>query len=374
MARPRGRAVLERGHSPSAAQNYRSYRPTTPRYDKFSRYFSVDWQELLSYYEYVTDFRAKRLAIASLLLMAMLWGSTFVVTKDAMGRLPALDLLSVRYGIALVVLALFSWRSLRMSSRTLLQGVIMGVFFAIGQISQTVGLGMTHASVSGFLTGTYVVFTPVLAAVFFRTRLGRRVWYAIGFAIVGLGVLSINPAQGASLGLGEFLTLIGAISFAVHIHATARYVTPRNAMSLTLSQTGFVVVVCTIFALPDGLVLPSTTADWLVMGYLAVIAGAATLFLQNWAQAYVAPTKAAVIMCSEPMWAAFFAVSIGGEAITWQMVLGGLSIVTAMYLVVANPMKLRLPRIDVLRRVIPFSARPQARPLAPVQTELAALD
>ena len=263
-----------------------------------------------------------------------------------------------------------------MSSRTLLQGVIMGVFFAIGQISQTVGLGMTHASVSGFLTGTYVVFTPVLAAVFFRTRLGRRVWYAIGFAIVGLGVLSINPAQGASLGLGEFLTLIGAISFAVHIHATARYVTPRNAMSLTLSQTGFVVVVCTIFALPDGLVLPSTTADWLVMGYLAVIAGAATLFLQNWAQAYVAPTKAAVIMCSEPMWAAFFAVSIGGEAITWQMVLGGLSIVTAMYLVVANPMKLRLPRIDVLRRVIPFSARPQAqaRPLAPVQTELAALD
>lgn len=330
----------------------------------------------MSYHEYVTDFRAKRLAIASLLLMAMLWGSTFVVTKDAMGRLPALDLLSVRYGIALVVLALFSWRSLRMSSRTLLQGVIMGVFFAIGQISQTVGLGMTHASVSGFLTGTYVVFTPVLAAVFFRTRLGRRVWYAIGFAIVGLGVLSINPAQGASFGLGEFLTLIGAISFAVHIHATARYVTPRNAMSLTLSQTGFVVVVCTIFALPDGLVLPPTTSDWLVMGYLAVIAGAATLFLQNWAQAYVAPTKAAVIMCSEPMWAAFFAVSIGGEAITWQMVLGGLSIVTAMYLVVANPTKLRLPRINVLRRVIPFAARPQtqARAIAPAQAELATLD
>lgn len=311
--------------------------------------------------------------------MAMLWGSTFVVTKDAMDRMPALDLLALRYGIALVVLSLFSWRSLRMSPRTLWQGVVMGIFFAIGQISQTVGLGMTHASVSGFLTGTYVVFTPVLAALLFRTRLGRRVWYAIGFAVVGLGVLSINPAQGASFGLGEFLTLIGAISFAVHIHATAHYVTPRNAMSLTLSQTGFVVLVCTLFAVPDGMVWPPTTSDWLVMGYLAVIAGAATLFLQNWAQAYVAPTKAAVIMCSEPMWAAFFAVSIGGEAITWQMVLGGLSIMTAMYLVVAGPTLLRLPGRNVLRRLFPLPAQApkvnvKGMAATPVSAEFAAAE
>lgn len=304
------------------------------------------------YHLSVTDFRAKRLAIAALLLMAMLWGSSFVVTKGAMDRLPAIDLLTVRYGIALLVLSILSWRSLRMSLRTVGQGAIMGILFFVGQASQTLGLGMTHASVSGFLTGTYVVFTPILAGLVFRSRIARRIWYAIGFALVGLGVLSVAPSSGMAFGFGEILTLIGAIAFAAHILATDRYVTPANAMSLTLAQTAFVVVFCAAFALPDGLVLPSGINDWLVMGYLAIIAGAATLFLQNWAQAYVAPTKAAVIMCSEPMWAAVFAVTIGGEALTWQMALGGTAIIMAMYLVVAKPNTLHVRRLDVVRRMV----------------------
>lgn len=276
--------------------------------------------------------------------MAVLWGSSFVVTKDALDRLPVFDLLAVRYTIALGVLVALAWKHLVMDARTAIQGVIMGILFALGQITQTVGLGMTDASVSGFLTGTYVVFTPLLASALFGSRIGRNVWWAIGFAVLGLGVLSIVPGEGTSFGLGEILTLVSALAFAGHIIATGRFATPRNAMNLTLTQTGVVALLCWVFALPDGLVLPSGTADWAAVLYLAVIAGAATLFLQNWAQAHVEPTKAAVVMCSEPVWAAFFAVSFGMEALTWQMLIGGAAITLAMYVVVRPPV-LRLPAI-----------------------------
>lgn len=147
--------------------------------------------------------------------------------------------------------------------------------------------------------------------------------------------------------MGAALTLIGAVAYALHIIATARFVTPQNAMQLTLVQTTVVAAACIAFAAPGGLSMPTSLDAWLPLLYLAVVAGAATLFLQNWAQAYVEPTKAAVIMCSEPVWAAVFAVAVGGEALTWQMVVGGLSILVAMYLVAG-----RLPSIDRLRSIV----------------------
>lgn len=283
--------------------------------------------------------------MAALLLMAMIWGSSFVVMKGTLDRLPAADMLTVRYAIAFGVLAMLAWKHLFMSWTTAKQGLVMGALFATGQISQTFGLGMTHASVSGFLTGTYVIFTPLLASALFRTRIGRNVWLGVGFAIVGLGVLSIVPTDGGGFGLGEALTLLGAVAFAGHIIATGRFATTDNAMSLTLMQTGFVVVACALFALPGGITLPASAGDWTAILYLAVIAGAATLFLQNWAQAHVESTKAAVVMCSEPVWAAAFAVGLGMEPLTWQMIVGGTAIIAAMYLVVGRVPMLRLPTI-----------------------------
>lgn len=278
--------------------------------------------------------------------MAMLWGSTFVVTKDAMTTIPAADLLAVRYTIALGVLVVFMWRHVAMSRRTAWQGAIMGILFSIGQLTLTFGLASTDASVSGFLTGTYVIFTPLLASLLWKRRMSRNIWRAVALAIFGLGILSAVPSEGSSgFGIGAILTLISAAAFAGHILATGRFATPANARSLTLAQTSVLVVLSWTLALPGGVVLPVGTSQWLVVLYLAVIAGAATLFLQNWAQAYVEPTKAAVVMVSEPVWAAVFAVALGAESLTWQMVVGGAAIIGAMYLVSGRAPVLRLPGI-----------------------------
>jgi len=84
---------------------------------------------------------------------------------------------------------------------------------------------------------------------------------------------------------------------------------------------------------PPGIQLPASGHDWLIVLYLALIASAMTMVLQTWAQAHIEPSRAAVIMAMEPVWAAAFAVTLGGETITWRMVIGGVAIVSAMYLV-----------------------------------------
>jgi drug/metabolite transporter (DMT)-like permease len=280
--------------------------------------------------------RTHTLAFVALLAMTAAWGSTFFMIKDLLTRLPVTDMLAVRFAIASVVLLVVAGKHLRMSAQTLRAGVLLGLLYGVGQILQTVGLAHTAASVSGFITGLYVVATPLLGALVLRTRVSATTWLAVGLATVGLGVLSLH---GLSVGYGELLTAISAVAYAGHILAMGRLSGPGTAMSLTLVQMIVITAVCTVAALPNGVQLPASGGDWLVLLYLAVIAGALTMFLQTWAQAHIDPTRAAVVMSMEPVWAAAFAVALGGESATLRMVLGGLSILTAMYLVELAPRK-----------------------------------
>lgn len=279
-----------------------------------------------------------RLAPFALLGMAMLWGSTFFSIKELLTRLPAVDLLAVRFVIASAVLVLVAPRTLRMSRATLARGVVLGLLFGAAQITQTIGLGRTAASVSGFITGLYVVFTPVLGAVFFRARLAWTTWLAVAIATGGLAILSVDPSSPTVLGSGEILTLACALLYAGHIVMLGRWSTSATSMSLTLVQSLVMMAMCVIAAAPGGIVLPSGPRDWALMGYLAVICGSVPLFLQIWAQAHVEPTRAAVIMSTEPVWAAFFAILLGGEALTGRLTIGGLGILVAMYLVIRAPL------------------------------------
>jgi drug/metabolite transporter (DMT)-like permease len=173
-----------------------------------------------------------------------------------------------------------------------------------------------------------------------RTRIGRTTWLAVLLAGIGLGVLSL---QGFSIGYGELVTLLAALVYAGHIVALSKISTRETVLSLSLVQLVTIALVCTGAALwptagsPNGIVLPDRPADWLIVVYLAVLAGALTMVLQTWAQARVEPTRAAVIMAMEPVWAAGFAVALGGESMTVRLIIGGLAILTAMYLVELAP-------------------------------------
>ncbi len=284
--------------------------------------------------------RTEVLAFVALLGMTAAWGSTFFMIKDIVTRVPVTDLLALRFAIASLGLAAIAGRQLRMSRRTIRDGALLGLLYGVAQILQTLGLAHTAASVSGFITGLYVVATPLLGALILKIRVSASVWLAVGLATLGLGVLSLN---GFAVGYGELLTLVAALIYAGHIIAMGRLSEPGTAVSLSLVQMIMITLVCSVAALwpsagtPAGIQLPVSASDWLIVLYLALIAGALTMVLQTWAQARIEPSRAAVIMAMEPVWAAAFAVALGGERITVRMVIGGLAILAAMYLVELAP-------------------------------------
>ena len=274
------------------------------------------------------------MAFLALLAMAAAWGSTFILIKDVVTRIPVADLLAVRFAIASLALGLIVGPRLHMSRTVLTQGALLGLLYGAAQILQTAGLAHTAASVSGFVTGLYVVLTPILAAVILRRRISRTTWIAVSLAMIGLSILSL---RGFTIGYGELLTVIAALLYARHIVALGHFSTPQTAVSLSLVQLVVIALMCTAAALwltpGSSIQLPSNGHDWLVVLYLALVASALTMVLQSWAQAHIEPSRAAVIMAMEPVWAAAFAVAFGGESITARMVIGGLLIVSAMYLV-----------------------------------------
>ena len=280
--------------------------------------------------------RTELLAFLALLVMTAAWGSTFFLINDLVTRIPVVDLLAVRFAIASVALGLIAAPRLHLSRSVLSYGVLLGLLYGAAQILQTAGLAHTTASISGFVTGLYVVATPLLTALILRRKIPPLTWLAAVLATLGLGVLAVH---GFAIGYGELLTLISAVIYAGHIVALGRFSTPETTLSLSLVQLSMITLVTAVAALwptagsAPGIQLPESLHDWLVVLYLALIASALTMVLQTWAQAHIEPSRAAVIMAMEPVWAAAFAVALGGESITARMIIGGLAIVSAMYLV-----------------------------------------
>ena len=283
--------------------------------------------------------RVALLATLALLGITASWGSTFFLIHDLLDRVPVLDFLAVRFTIASVVILLVSPRAVRRLSRDRLRhAIVLGALYGGAQILQTTGLAHTAASVSGFITGMYVVATPLFAALLLRSRIGGLTWAAVLLAITGLGVLTLGDvSSGLGLGYGEALTLISAMIYALHIVGLGAWSNARDALGMSIVQCMVIAVICAGAAAPGGIVLPATTADWLSVGYMAVFAGAAALLGQTWAQAHLPPTRTAIIMSMEPVFAALFAVVLGGEAATQRMLLGGALVLAAMLIVELVP-------------------------------------
>ncbi|WP_310962952.1 DMT family transporter [Nocardioides terrisoli] len=279
--------------------------------------------------------RTSLLASTALLAMAACWGSTFFLIHDLLTRVPVVDFLAVRFAIAALTLLLLAPRAVgRLSAVKRRHAIALGCLYGAAQILQTAGLAHTPASVSGFITGMYVVCTPLFAAVVLHTRIVPMTWFAVGLAVLGLAVLTLT---GLSFGYGEALTLVAAMVYALHIVGLGAWSTPRDALGMSIVQIIVIAVICTVAALPHGIALPHRPADWISVVYMAVFAGALAMLGQTWAQAHLAPTRSAIIMSMEPVFAAFFAVLLGSESVTSRMILGGGLVVAAMLIVETLP-------------------------------------
>ncbi len=279
--------------------------------------------------------RTTLLATAALLAVTACWGSTFFLIHDLLDRVPTLDFLAVRFAIASVTLVALAPKALgRLSHDSRRQAVVLGCLYGVAQILQTAGLAETPASVSGFITGMYVVATPIFAALILRARIGVLTWVAVVLAMAGLGVLTLS---GFSVGYGEALIFVAAMLYALHIVGLGAWSEPQQALGMAIVQLMVITVICTVSTAPDGVVLPDRLGDWVSVLYMAVFAGAGAMIGQTWAQAHLTATRAAIIMSMEPVFAALFAVLFGGEGATVRMIFGGLLVLAAMILAELAP-------------------------------------
>ena len=283
----------------------------------------------------VHERRTSLLATLALVFLTATWGSTFFLIKDLLDRVPVLDFLALRFAIAAVVLFLIFPRALAKLSRSSARSaVVLGLLYGVAQILQTTGLAHTPASVSGFITGLYVVCTPLFAAALLKQRISALTWGAVALALAGLAVLTLS---GLSVGFGEAVTFVSALLYALHIVGLGAWSTAREAMGMTIVQLVVIALVSFLVTAPDGIVLPSRTGDWLSVLYMAVVPAALALAGQTWAQAHLPPTRSAIIMSMEPVFAALFAIGLGGEHMTLRVAVGGLMVLTAMLVVEVLP-------------------------------------
>jgi len=284
-----------------------------------------------------TSGRTTGRALFGLLAVAAAWGSSFPLTKALLDRMTALNFLAVRFSLAAVLMLLVFFPAVRrLSRRAMTRGLWLGLAYGAAQILQTIGLQDTAASISGFITGMYVVLTPLCAALLLRTPIGPRVWLGAGIATVGLAILGLN---GLSIGFGEAITLASAAIYAVHIVGLSAWSRASEAFGLATVQLAVtaMVSVATALIVEGGITLPTTGFDALAIGYMAVVSGAVAMIVQSWAQAHLAPSRAAITMATEPAWSALFSIIFLGEALTWRMGVGGGLMLAAMIIVESGP-------------------------------------
>lgn len=274
-----------------------------------------------------------KLAPWALLLVAASWGWAFVIMKDSIARQSVNNFLFSRFALAVVVMILIRPQVFRFFDKDLVtRSAFAGTFLGAGYILQTLGLERTGAAITGFITGLYVVFTPLIAALVLKTRISLLTWSCVALATVGLGLLSI---RGWSVGVGELLILACAFCFGAHIISLGKWSRGRDAYAMTVIQLAMCTVITGLGSVAEGGYSPPPDwGVWATVIFTAVVCTAVAFMVQTWSQAHMSTTKVAVILTMEVVFAAVFAILFGGESLTLQTAIGGILVVIAMYVIV----------------------------------------
>jgi drug/metabolite transporter (DMT)-like permease len=264
---------------------------------------------------------------AGLILITLVWGGGFVVVKDSVNTVPPIYMIAVRFTIASVLLAAVFWKNLtRMNSVTLRRGALLGVFLFLSYAFQTIGVIYTTAGKNAFLTTIYVILVPLIVWVFTRKPPGLHVFVAAVVAIFGIGLLSLD--DDLYINIGDVLTLICGLFFALHIFFIARFTqdSDEDPIVLTVLQMFFTAALSWIFApLYDG---PFPHAAFLTQRsllsilYLAIFPSSIAFLLQNVCQKYLKPTTASLLLSLESVFGAVASVIFLHEVMSGRMIFG----------------------------------------------------
>ncbi len=281
------------------------------------------------------------MALLAVIAVTVVWGVTFVQVKDAVAIYPLFAFLAVRYAIATGALALAGGRRVRTLGRSgWTAGAVVGGLLGLGIALQTAGLERTTVSSTGFITGLYVVFTPLFGLALFRTAVAVEVWLGVAFALAGLALLSGVPVGSPG---GNLLVLASAAAQALQIVALERCARRYDAIALTLVQMGVCLAGFLLIALALGqLEVPHGRTVWGALLVTGVFASALAYLIQVWAQRRLSAARIAIVFSLETVFAGIFGYWLSDDRLGW-LGWGGCALIL-VGIVVAEPAAVRVLR------------------------------
>ena len=280
----------------------------------------------------VIKMKSKLTLYIAMISIAAVWGSSFVVMKDSLERQNVFSFLSSRFILAALLMFLYKPGVFRgLTKKFIYRGIIAGILLGGGYIFQTYGLTKTTVSNTGFITGLYLVFTPLISLIILKRHVLKIQWLAVIVATIGLFFISYN---GVTIGLGEILVLISAFIYGAHFVALGEWSDGKNTYALTFIQVATVAALTSIFAFKDGFQVAPDSTVWLAILYTAFFATFIGFLIQTKAQSVMSATVASVLLATETPFAVFFGLYFHSDPLTLRIITGGSLVMAAMALVI----------------------------------------
>lgn len=280
----------------------------------------------------VIKMKSKLTLYIAMISIAAVWGSSFVVMKDSLERQNVFSFLSSRFILAALLMVLYKPGVFRgLTKKFIYRGIIAGILLGGGYIFQTYGLTKTTVSNTGFITGLYLVFTPLISLIILKRHVLKIQWLAVVIATIGLFFISYN---GVTIGLGEILVLISAFIYGAHFVALGEWSDGKNTYALTFIQVVTVAALTSIFAFKDGFQIAPDSTVWLAILYTAFFATFIGFLIQTKAQSVMSATVASVLLATETPFAVFFGLYFHSDPLTLRIITGGSLVMLAMALVI----------------------------------------
>lgn len=269
----------------------------------------------------------------ALLTTAVIWGSSFVILKNAIDGLGVMWVLAMRFTISAVLLLALAGKRLRSMSRTSVRGsVLIGVCLAAAYIVQTYGLKYTTPGKNAFLTTTYCVMVPFLAWLVYKRKPGLHNVAAAVLCVAGIGFVALDAGFG-EVNTGDVLTIFSGVFYALQIIFMEQYISGCDSLSVSAVEFSTAAVICLVgtFAFEGTPVMPASGQIFAVL-YLAVMCTALCFFLQAWGMKYTPSSTAAMIMTLEAVFGTIFSVILYHEQVTPRLLAGFALIFVAVVL------------------------------------------
>jgi drug/metabolite transporter (DMT)-like permease len=289
-----------------------------------------------------------------LFLTPLIWGLTFPAGKLALEQLSVPAFMAWSRTLGFVVLLVFLPLFARGHSgppdlrRAIRPGIVLGALLFLGYALQTAGLARTTATNAGFITGLYVVFTPVLALIVLRQPTGPAAWAAVGISVLGLALLSVESLDTLTPRPGDLLVLASAVAWAGHVVAVGRFTGRFSSAGLALNQMAVASAfhLAGTFIVGTGLQPAEAASVWTMLFLTGVLGSGVAFTIQVFAQRRVTPARAAIILAGESVFAALFAAVWLGERLLAHQWAGAILTVSAMVLSEVGARRRPAERLD----------------------------